>query len=638
MFKKKRNSFFRGNYKKSKKIKAQTTVFIIIAIMIVLGLVLYFVFSGGIGNEKVPRELEPVYSYYLSCIEEEVLDAANILGQRGGYIENIEFSPGSSYMPFSSELNFLGTGVPYWYYISGNGVVNERIPSKIKLGDEINNYVKDRLDFCDFSEFRDKGFNISIGNAEVESSIEDNLISVNVKQPLTISFGDFVWSGNGHSVDVQSNLGKFYDLAKKIYLNNKEFMFLENYAVDILRLYAPVDGSEIGCSPKIWNVEEIRGNLIEALESNVPMTKVKGDYYTLSKEENKYFVRDLGENVDVNVNFLYSSDWPMKMEVWPSEDGILRADPVGLQEGLGMLGFCYVPYHFIYDFAYPVLIQIYSGNELFQFPVVVFIDKNNPRESLDAEGIPDVVPELCIHKNNALIVSTYNTNLEPIESNIGFKCFDTTCDIGRTEIQGNDAILNADFPQCVNGYIVASAEGYETRKYLVEILDEKSISVVLDKKYKLDLEIQQNGATINDYAVITFNKDNGKKTIVAYPNQREVELTEGQYQVEVYVYSNSTINVQGSKTEKCVEVPKSGILGVFGFSEEKCFDMKIPDQIVSSAISGGGKQSHYISESELRSSGRMIINSKSFGVPNSVESLQINYNSLEVSRLDIWFD
>ena len=74
-------------------------------------------------------------------------------------------------------------------------------------------------------------------------------------------------------------LGNFYDSAKEIYLNQKTSMFLENYGVDILRLYAPVDGSEIGCSPKIWKVDDIKGDLVSALEANIPAVKIKGDYF-----------------------------------------------------------------------------------------------------------------------------------------------------------------------------------------------------------------------------------------------------------------------------------------------------------------------------------------------------------------------
>jgi hypothetical protein len=123
-----------------------------------------------------------------------------------------------------------------------------------------------------------------------------------------------------------------------------------------------------------------------------------------------------------------------------------------------------------------------------------------------------------------------------------------------------------------------------------------------------------------------------------YPEQKEIELTEGQYEVKVYVYSNSTINLEGSTTEECVDVPKSGILGIFGASEEKCFTLEIPDQVVSSAVSGGGKQNWYVTESELEESNKIVIDAEDFGVPSKVEELQVNYNSVEINGLDIWFE
>ena len=618
--------------------KAQITVFIIIAIIIVVGIGLYFVLKGDLFQTKLPAELEPIYSYYLSCIEGDVGDGTLILGEQAGYIQQPEFSPGSTYMPFSSQLDFLGIGVPYWYYISGNGIVREQIPSKAKMQSQLNDFLEERLLECDFSQFEEKGFSISLGEAQVESVIDEINVEVNVEQDLSLSNGEITWSGESHNVEINSNLGKFYDLAKKIYENQKDSMFLERYGLDTLRLYAPVDGSEIGCAPKVWNVDDIRIELINALEANVPAVKLEGNYYDLRTKENEYFVQDIGEDVDVNVNFMYINEWPMKLEVWPSEDGILKAEPVGLEEGMGMLGFCYTPYHFVYDFAYPVMIQLYSGTEMFQFPVVVYIEKNNPREALNVEGLPDVVPELCLYKNTEMSVYTYNTNLESIEANIGFKCFDTTCNIGETEISGADAVLVDNFPQCVNGYILASAEGYETEKYLVSTVESDTAIIVLDKKYKLGLEVQKQGEEIgDDYAVINFVKDD-KTITVAYPEQNEIELTEGQYEIKTYIYSDSEINLQGSTSQKCVDVPKSGIGGIFGLTEEKCFDLEIPDQIVSFAVSGGGKQDYYIGESELQDSDKLIINADSFGIPSKVEDLQLNYNDVETRGLDILFE
>lgn len=616
--------------------KAQLTLFVILALVIVGGVVAYFVFRDNLIKLNIPRELNPVYSYYLSCVEGEVLNGAMILGQQGGYIETPEFSPGSSYMPFSSQLDFLGIGVPYWYYISGNGISREQVPSREKMESQLNEFLEERILRCDLNRFAEEGFQINLSRAiDVETSIEENRITVNVNQNINMKFGDSSWRGSSHSVNVDSSLGKFYDLSKTIYSNNIETMFLENYAVDILRLYAPVDGSEIGCASKIWPVAEIKENLTRALEANIPHIKVKGDYYDLKSPDNKYFVRDVGEDVNTNVNFMYLREWPMKIEVWESEDGFLKADPVGLQQGLGMLGFCYVPYHFVYDFAFPVLIQIYENGEMFQFPVVILVDKNRPREALDVEGLPNVVPELCQHKNTRSQVYTYNTDLEPVPANIRYKCFDTTCDIGATRYSRGEASLVANFPQCINGFVIASSPGYKTKKQLVPRI-ENNIVVILDREYKLNLEVLASGRKTDDYTVLTFTKD-GEITSISYPDQKEVKLTEGQYEIKAYNYKKSNIILQGSSTQKCVDVPKSGVLGVLGMTEEKCFDFEIPSQSVDFAVSGGGKQSYYIAESELRDSDKLIIDVSYFGVPVKVEDIQINYNNIEISKLGVRF-
>jgi hypothetical protein len=614
---------------------SQITLFVILAIVFIGVIALFFYLRGTPITSTVPKEVESAYNYYLSCIESESRDGISLLGQQGGYIEKPDFSPGSEYMPFSNQLDFLGNGVPYWYYISGNGIINEQIPTKAKMQSELNNFLNDRLSKCDLSSFEEKGFNISLGEAKVSTVIEEGSVAVNINQVLSIKSENLTWTRNTHSREITSRLGEFYDTAEKIYEDQKKNMFLENYGVDILRLYAPVDGSEIGCSPKIWEEINIRNDLMNALESNTPAIKIKGNYYTLKNPNNKYFVHDIGKTINTNINFMYSKEWPTKMEVWPSEDGILRADPVGLEEGMGMLGFCYTPYHFVYDLAYPVMIQVYSGSELFQFPVVVFINKNKPRVALNVEGLPDVVPELCDKKNKQMNVYTYNMNSEPIEAQIKFKCFDTSCNIGETKLSedGSVSVLTNKFPECVNGFITASANGYEKGESQVTSLSETESYVYLKKLYPLNLIVTKAGRSVN-YALVSFTKDN-KTLTINYPNQKDINLTEGQYEIKVYVYDNSSLTVKGGKTQKCVQVPESGIMGFFGGEEEKCFDIEIPNQIISNAVSGGGTENYYIGESELVDANQIAINTLDFGKPTSLEILQKNYNSVDVSNLDI---
>jgi len=617
--------------------KAQVTIFIILAILIIGGISTYFIVRDNNSSQKIPEEFNQIYSYYLSYIEEETSNALMIMGQQGGYLKSVEFSSGNSYMPFSSHLDFLGSGIPYWYYVSGNGISKEQIPSKERMQQELNEFLQERLFSIDFSEFEEEGYFIELNEPKVNSIIKEDFVLINVDQNLNFNFNDSTWNKRKHSEKVDSLFGKFYDFAKKIYLDQKQTMFLENYALDILRLYAPVDGSEISCSPKIWPISGIKENLTVALENNIPQIKIKGDYYSLKDKEKEYFVQDIGEESNININFVYIRDWPMKLEIWPSEDIFLKAEPIGLQQGLGILGFCYVPYHFVYDFAYPVLIQLNSHKEIFQFPIVVSINKNKPREALNVEGLPDVIPELCEHNLADISVYTYNNNFEPIKSSIKFKCFSNICNIGETQLKNNEAILEGKFPQCVNGFILANAEGYEEGKYQISSLDEEEIIIFLDKKYNLNLEVQKdNKKLMNDIAIILFTKENNTKTIL-YPSQSQIELSSGEYEIKTYIYSNSSINLNSGSTQKCIKVSKSGVAGFLGFTEEKCFDIDFPEQIISQVISGGGTQKYYIGESELIDSSKLIVNADDFNIPKTIEQLQSNYNNIEISKLNIIF-
>ena len=59
------------------------------------------------------------------------------------------------------------------------------------------------------------------------------------------------------------------------------------------------------------------------------------------------------------------------------------------------------------------------------------------------------------------------------------------------------------------------------------------------------------------------------------------------------------MKLQETTTQECVEIPKSSLGGIFGLTEEKCFDIVIPAQIVSNVLAGGGTQKHYILEDDL---------------------------------------
>jgi len=604
--------------------KGQTTIFIIIAILIVAVFAGFFIFRDKISISRIPASMQPIYTSFLSCLEEDALVGIDILMSQGGYIEIPEFEPGSAYMPFSSQLNFLGNPIPYWYYVSGNNIEKEQVPSKKYMETELEDFIEQRISECSFDNYYDSGYAIYSESPKASVEIQDKDIEINLKMDLTIEKDDETVLVKDHRVVTNSKLGKLYDSAIKVYEEEQSKLFLEEYAIDTLRLYAPVDGVELSCSPEVWNAEEVFDELYEAIEINTLALKSKGN-------SNDYFVVDLPVNEDVR--FLASQNWPHNFEVNPSEGVFMIANPVGNQAGLGVLGFCYVSYHYVYNVKYPVLVQVYEDDEIFQFPMAVIIQGNNPREPLEGEAVDYEDTEFCDNKNTLMEINIYDSNLIPVQAEISYECFGNTCSIGKTSSNG---VLEAEFPQCINGYIVAKADGFEETKYLYSVIESDDVHIVIDRIYNRDVDLKLDWDSYNGEAIISFVSDDLTKTIV-YPDTKTVELSEGDYDINVYIYQDSSLELEESTYEECIEIPRIGLGGIIGLTQEKCFEITLPSQIVSSALVGGGKEIYYITEYELQNSDTIEINAESLSKPTSLEQLQENYMLFETKGLDIFF-
>jgi hypothetical protein len=607
--------------------KGQITIFVILAIIIVAGIVLYFFISKPV-NQEIPVEFQPVYNYYLTCLEETAKQGISLLGEQAGYIEKPIFIPGSQYMPFSSQMNFLGQGVPYWLYVSGNNILREQVPKLSSMEKQLADYIKERVNYCDFSDFNLKGFDVLINeNPDIEVNIDDLEVNVKVKNSMGIYFEDSSVSLKQQDFSLKSKLGKFYKLALDVYNYEKRNVFLEKYALDVLRLYAPVDGTEITCKPKVFNEQAIKQNISEALAENIAALKLSGSYYNLGEKNKNYFITNIGRSVDENVNFIYSADMPTKIEIY----GDKVVQPVGLQEGLGILGFCYVPYHLIYDIGFPVLIQFFDEKEMFQFPIAVIIERNKERQGFEGESALEISSDVCKYNSQPFSIYTYDSELNPLEANLRFKCINTECNLGESRIINGEAVFEGNLPQCFNGFILANAKGYADTKYIVSSNEETTANVVLNKIHNLNLDL---GKEV-DYSIVTFSSDKYSTTLL-YPETRNIELVEGLYNVSVFVYKNSSITLPASNERKCIKIPKSNILGLFGGGEdEKCFDMNIPSQNIEYALVGGGTTQEYITENQLRTGNKLNMAVQLFGTPKNTEELQQNYFELDSSKVYI---
>jgi hypothetical protein len=614
--------------------RAQVTIYIIIAALIVTAVLIFSYVSKM--PVALPTQIKPVETYFTNCIKLQMEDGISALGQQAGYITLPTYEPGSDYAPFSSWFNFVGMDVPFWFYISRNNIAKTQVPTIEGMQSELNGYISQAfMDCTDFSSFESQGYIITKSNStKIDTKIRDNSVNANIEYSIGIKFQGVSRTIQLHSVQVKSDLGRLFKEAKAIYDNEQQRLFLENYSMDVIAMYAPNSGFEFSCVPKLWQTANVSTTVKDALQANLQTLKLKGTYYSLRSDERKYFVFDAGQSFDDAVTIRYSSSWPTTFEVQPQENGVMKADPVGAQAGLSALGFCYITYHFVYSAKFPVLIQIASKStgEIFQFPVVVVIEKNKPKNATAPSQISIQSSQICAANIQPITVYTSDSSGDPVAADISFKCIDAVCPIGKTKIEKSEALLTDLFPQCVNGFIVATAPGFVDKKYMISTNNEVVANILMSHLYNLSLSFDSQAS--KDKILVTARElSGGYSTTVLWPDQKSIQLQQGDYEIKTTLFKQGNITLSAQKTEQCVKVPAEGVAGFFGATIDRCLPLNTPSMTLTDVPAGGGVINWSVSEDSLKNSRNMLIHTNIFTIPKTLEDLQYNYNLIDNSQI-----
>jgi hypothetical protein len=157
--------------------RGQVTIFIIVAIVIVLGAVLFFVFrdSNNLDSSSASQKLLNSQAVLITdsisqCLEIISLDGIRLLGIQGGYI----FPPENSI-----KTNF--STIAYAHYFNNNLLISTDSMQK-----ELNSYVELSMPLC-FDGTLFEEFEVSFGEIKSDSRIESNIVKVFIDYPISIS-------------------------------------------------------------------------------------------------------------------------------------------------------------------------------------------------------------------------------------------------------------------------------------------------------------------------------------------------------------------------------------------------------------------------------------------------------------------
>lgn len=607
----------------------------------------------------VPDQAQGIKNFVDDCLYEVSNEALIKLGTQGGYV-NI---PGQSYYGnvglSGNRLSMFSNNaleVAYWLYTESNGVQKLAVPSIDMMERELNGYVKEGFIECigGFSDYEAQGYYIEYGSVVVESDIREEDVLFKVTMPLHIEINDFSFDFLPFYRRAEVKFGKLLDLAFKIMEKENEEYFFEEKALDILRVYdeVPYDGVLMECLPRFWTVEGVKRDFRNILFNNIQFIKVKNTDYNTGTKYN-YFIWDVGvDEPDLQVNFMYMPGWPVDFLVEPNENGVMQSESVttNVASGFGAVLssiICMHNYHFVYSIRYPILVSLHDPAALdgegfsLNFALQAIIENNQPRMDTRSGlyyGVED--DGYCERVGSLLSVDSFDDEGSRLDNvTISYNCLASNCFIGRTNEEG---MLDELAPSCFNGVLTATKEpDYHKDSVIISTNTDAGVSVTLEKFYILNysVDVVRKGASLSrvgseltssEKAVIVLeNEEKDYTTVLVYPDMKEVKLISGDYQVQSYILSEGKVSIPGQTINKCVDVPKDGLLGIIGQTKQECFDVKIDPVEVNQVMSGGNSYDWRVTKSSLINGEEILFYIPYYGVSKSIEDINSTLNQIE---------
>ena len=184
-------------------------------------------------------------------------------------------------------------------------------------------------------------------------------------------------------------------------------------------------------------------------------------------------------------------------------------------------------------------------------------------------------------------------------------------------------------PSCVNAQISASKEGYHKASITLDTLDESIVTLDLKPYQKKQLEIKViEGNSIRSARsdeFVTFNLVNRDENYNIFTNNEETEISllPGRYHIQSFIVKNypNGLKLNAQTIEYCQDLPKTGILGIIGITEKKCFSTELEATELEQVIVGGVEFDFEINQDELNQANKLTLYTIYNRAPSNVKEL-----------------
>jgi|SRR3989344_3267842 len=212
--------------------KGQVTIFIIVAVLIVIAFVLFFVLRSKIGIISPDIFNENPEGYIDHCLKPKLEEAVDLVSKQGGYIQPVLFK------------TFENESIAYLcyqenFYLS---CINQESVLIQHLKDEIKGYIDAEMNDC-FNEmksdYEEEGNSVTLGLLDYDIVLESAKVIVDMRREVTINYADETKQLNSFQSILRNPLYDLAIVAQEI--NNQEARFCSFNQEGFMLLYSSFD-------------------------------------------------------------------------------------------------------------------------------------------------------------------------------------------------------------------------------------------------------------------------------------------------------------------------------------------------------------------------------------------------------------
>ncbi len=540
--------------------KAQVTVFIIIAIVLLLASAIALYFYMKVRSavlkpeiiENIPEPARPVAVFIDTCIEKTSIDGLTLLGQHGGYLDlkanNIEVDRAN---PTESDgIDFAG-GVSYWYYMDSPNNCRQcnfatKQPFLLKSSGEpsiqaqLESYVTSNLKDClgDFKSFKEQGYTfLEQSDITTQAIITEENIFMDVTYKLKVTKDGTDYSLKRYTRIIPVNIKKIYTLADSIKKSEEQNKFLEASDVETVVTFTGINKDRmppvVGTSIKLggfvfWVKKDVEDNLKNIFSGYTNNVKVENSHYEIPADLSEYGKRIYGRVVpiepgsyqDFDASFYYL-DWPIYFDI-DCNGQLCRPDIISLPP-LNLLGIGIQDYSFVYDWSKPVLVAVHDANALNKRGYTFyFAMESNVRGNQPLQGVDTTLNVLNVGSDSMMCQveqrNSGNITLRLLDASTGKPVPDVFVEFGTSArgcpIESTDAngMLVTKLPLVMNGILKFSKEPdyFPTRMFYTTKLekeDKQTVSIQLYKHMNAVVKKKEVSKVGNDWVFTSSPKD-----------------------------------------------------------------------------------------------------------------------------------